>query len=101
MEGANALAKQEYCMEFMETLEPPKNCGHGVSTCLPSRCAETVKINGNDRSIKVRDRRWTRFGVCGVCLMGRQHSRCVFWVNRPYPRRISLSLVDSPSAPNR
>jgi len=43
LEGVEVLAKPEYCMEFMETLEPPKNCGHGVSACLPSRCAVRVE----------------------------------------------------------
>jgi len=36
LEETNALAKQEYCMEFMETLEELQNCGHSESTCLPS-----------------------------------------------------------------
>ncbi len=72
-------------MEFMETLQPPKNCGHGVSTCLPSSVQCRLKAPA------------TLSAVLGI----EASEPCDWaWRARPYPGRISLSLVDSPSAPN-
>jgi len=61
LEGANALAKQQYCMEFMETLEASSRSGHGDSTCLASRVSVREgckRQRQHNKEIGARRKQW-------------------------------------------
>jgi hypothetical protein len=84
-EGVDVLAKQDTVWNSWERWNHRAFCGQGESTCLPSRCAVQVESACNI-----------------VCVLGIEASEPCDWAlrARPYPGRISLSLADSPNAPN-